>query len=117
MNGGESGLSLVELLIALVLLGFGMLAVAPLFTSALTGTAAGADFGADRGERPVDGVTRHGGAFTGVERVSRLVPERAAQVDGAEMGPGAGESGIERDRAFQQHLDFFRDRQLSFSVW
>ncbi len=45
MSNRQSGLTLLELLISLVLLGFGVLAVAPLFVSALTGTATSADLG------------------------------------------------------------------------
>ena len=41
----QSGFSLVEVLVALVLLGFGLLAVAPLFVYATRETAASSDYG------------------------------------------------------------------------
>jgi prepilin-type N-terminal cleavage/methylation domain-containing protein len=45
MQRRQSGFSLVEVLIALVLLGFGLLAVAPLFVFATRESAASADYG------------------------------------------------------------------------
>ena len=44
-NRGESGFSLIEVLVALVLLAFGLLAVAPLYVLASRETAASADYG------------------------------------------------------------------------
>ena len=41
----EAGMTLVEVLVALVLLSFGVLGVAPIFVVALTSNAASADFG------------------------------------------------------------------------
>jgi prepilin-type N-terminal cleavage/methylation domain-containing protein len=42
---GEQGFSLVEVLVALFLIGLGVLAAAPMFVYAMQGNAAGADFG------------------------------------------------------------------------
>ena len=42
---GERGFSLLEVLVALFLIGLGVLAAAPMFVYAMQGNAAGADFG------------------------------------------------------------------------
>jgi hypothetical protein len=57
----QAGVSLAELLVAMLLLALSVLAVAPMFVEAVEGTATGADFGAS--------------AAFGVDRMERLRAE------------------------------------------
>ena len=87
-SGSESGLTLIEVLIALFLIAIGVLAVAPMFMYAMQDNATGEDFGS-----------------AGALAMDKMEELRLVDWDGAELAVGGGLDANQPSGAFSSSSD------------